>query len=67
MPSKNRWFKLLGLSTLVGVAATGVLAARQPRPERELEKWQIPERLHRRHAQARQRMEDAQAGTWGSE
>jgi len=67
MPSTNRWRKLLGLSTVLGVAATGVLVARSRRPRRDYEKWQITERLRRRHSEARQRLEDAQSGVWGSE
>lgn len=67
MPSRDRWAKLLGLSTVVGVAAAGALAARAQRPQRDYARWQITERLHRRHAEARRRIEDAQAGVWGSE
>ena len=67
MPSRDRWAKLLGLSTVVGVAAAGVLVARAPRPAADYARWQVTERLHRRHAEARQRLEEAQAGVWGSE
>lgn len=68
MPSRDRWLKLLGLSTVIGVAATGALAARTARAQRsDYARWQITERLRRRHAEARRRLEDAEAGVWGSE
>lgn len=67
MPSRDRWVKLLGLSAVVGVAAAGALASRVQRPQRDYERWEVTERLHRRHAEARQRLDDAHAGVWGSE
>jgi len=67
MPSRDRWLKLLGLGTVLGVTATGALAARAMRPQRDYASWQITEHLRRRHAEARRRREDAEAGVWGSE
>ena len=67
MASRDRWLKLLGLGAVVGVAAGGALAARARRPQRDYARWQVTEHLHRRHADARHRVEDAEAGVWGSE
>ena len=67
MPSRDRWLKLLGLGAVAGVAATGALVARSRRPQRDYERWQVTEHLHRRHTDARRRLEDAEAGVWGSE
>ena len=67
MPSRDRWLKLLGLGAVLGVTASGVLAARAQRPQRDYERWQITEHLRRRHADARRRRDDAAAGVWGSE
>lgn len=67
MPSRDRWVKLLGLGAVLGVAATGAVAARVARPQREYARWQVTEHLHRRHSEARRRWSDAEAGVWGSE
>lgn len=45
-----RWWKLLGLAGLVGVAATGVVIARAQRQRRAYTPQEIRERLHARHA-----------------
>jgi hypothetical protein len=47
---RMRW-KLLGLAGLAGVAATGVLIARQRRAQREYPPDELQERLHRRLAE----------------
>jgi len=44
-----RWWKLLGLAGLVGVAATGVVVARAERQRRAYTPQEIRERLHARH------------------
>ncbi|HHU10919.1 MAG TPA: hypothetical protein GXZ60_13040 [Intrasporangiaceae bacterium] len=67
MPSRERWIKLLGLGTIIGVAASGALVARAARPRRDYERWEITERLHRRYDEARERLEVAEGGVWGAE
>lgn len=47
-----RWWKLLGLAGLVGVAATGVMIARDERHRRAYTPDEIRERLHARLADA---------------
>jgi len=47
-----RWWKLLGLAGLVGVAATGVVIARAERQRRAYTPQEIRERLHARHREA---------------
>ncbi|MEV0678734.1 hypothetical protein AB0I60_19680 [Actinosynnema sp. NPDC050436] len=47
-----RWWKLAGLAAFVGVAATGVVAARAERRRRAYTPEQIRERLHTRLAEA---------------
>ncbi len=47
-----RWWKILGLAGFVGVAATGVVIARDERRRRAYTPEQIRERLHERHAEA---------------
>jgi hypothetical protein len=44
--------KIIGLAGLAGVAATGVLVARQRRARREYTPDELRERLHSRLAQA---------------
>jgi hypothetical protein len=46
---RMRW-KLVGLAGLAGVAATGVVVARQRRAQHEYEPDELRERLHRRLA-----------------
>jgi len=47
-----RWWKVLGLAGFVGVAATGVVIARQERRRRAYTPEQVRERLHARFAEA---------------
>jgi len=46
-----RWWKILGLAGLAGVAATGVVIARSERRRRAYTPEQIRERLHERAAE----------------
>ncbi|MEU5943777.1 hypothetical protein ABZ807_32540 [Micromonospora sp. NPDC047548] len=47
-----RWWKVLGLAGLAGVAATGVVIARAERRRRAYTPEEIRDRLRERHAQA---------------
>jgi hypothetical protein len=47
-----RWWKVLGVAGVVGVAATGVVITRSERRRRAYTPEQIRERLHARHADA---------------
>jgi hypothetical protein len=47
-----RWWKLLGLAGVAGVAATGVVIARAERKRRAYTPEEIRERLHARVNQA---------------
>jgi len=47
-----RWWKMLGLAGLAGVAATGVVIARSERRRRAYTPDQIRDRLHSRLAEA---------------
>jgi hypothetical protein len=47
-----RWWKILGLAGMAGVAATGVVIARAERRRRAYTPEQIRERLHARAAEA---------------
>lgn len=47
---RMRW-KLVGLAGLAGVAATGVVVARQRRAQRDYQPDELRERLHRRLAE----------------
>jgi hypothetical protein len=47
-----RWWKILGLAGMAGVAATGVVVARSERRRRAYTPEQIRERLHERAAEA---------------
>lgn len=47
-----RWWKVLGLAGLAGVAATGVVTARAERRRRSYTPEEIRSRLHERVAQA---------------
>lgn len=49
---KGRVWKLLGLAGLVGVAATGVVVARDQRQRTQLTPEEIRDRLHRRLEQS---------------
>jgi hypothetical protein len=48
-----RWWKILGLAGIAGVAATGVVIARSERRRRAYTPEEIRERLHARAAEAR--------------
>ncbi|MBE1613025.1 hypothetical protein [Actinopolymorpha pittospori] len=47
-----KWWKLVGLAGIVGVAATGVVVARAERRRRAYTPEQIRSRLHERYAEA---------------
>ena len=47
-----RWWKILGLAGMAGVAATGVVIARSERRRRAYTPEEIRERLHARAAEA---------------
>uniref|UniRef100_UPI0034A0464A hypothetical protein n=1 Tax=Micromonospora sp. NBRC 110009 TaxID=3061627 RepID=UPI0034A0464A len=47
-----RWWKVLGLAGLAGVAATGVVVARAERRRRAYTPEEIRDRLRERHARA---------------
>jgi hypothetical protein len=49
-----RWWKMLGLAAFAGVAATGVVIARDQRRRRAYTPDEIRERLHTRLAEAPQ-------------
>ena len=57
-----RWWKMLGLAGLAGVAATGVVIARSERRRRAYTPPEIRARLHARLAQAPQSGQDAGHG-----
>jgi hypothetical protein len=46
-----RWWKVLGLAGVVGVAATGAVVARAERRRRSYAPDEIRDRLHARHAE----------------
>jgi len=47
-----RWWKVVGLAGLAGVAATGVVVARAERRRRAYTPDEVRERLHQRVAEA---------------
>jgi hypothetical protein len=47
-----RWWKLIGLAALAGVAATGVVVVRSERKRRSYTPEEIRQRLHERAARA---------------
>jgi hypothetical protein len=47
-----RWWKVVGLASFVGVAATGVVIARAQRRRRAYTPDEIKTRLRERHAEA---------------
>lgn len=67
MPSRNRWWKLLGLSTVLGVAASGAVAARSVRPQVAYSPNAVTERLRARYREAKAVADEASAGVDGSE
>ena len=54
-----RWQKILGLAAFAGVAATGVVIARDQRRRRAVTPQQIRTRLHARLAEASEAPADA--------
>lgn len=52
MRQRMRWWKVLGLAGLAGVAATGVVVARAERRRRAYTPEEIRDRLRERHARA---------------
>ena len=50
-----RWWKVLGLAGVVGVAATGAAVARAERRRRAYTPEEIRDRLHERHAEVIER------------
>ncbi|MFC4017670.1 hypothetical protein ACFOW4_06900 [Micromonospora sp. GCM10011542] len=52
MRQRMRWWKVLGLAGLAGVAASGVVIARAERRRRAYTPDEIRQRLRERHAQA---------------
>ncbi|WFE52843.1 hypothetical protein [Micromonospora sp. WMMD1155] len=52
MAQRMRWWKVLGLAGLAGVAASGVVIARAERRRRAYTPEEIRQRLLERHAQA---------------
>lgn len=52
--AKWSWWKLLGAAGIVGVAATGVLVARQERARRAYTPQEIRSRLHARYEEIAQ-------------
>ncbi|MDG6103489.1 hypothetical protein Daura_35665 [Dactylosporangium aurantiacum] len=49
---KAKWWKVLGLAGVVGVAATGVVVARAERRRRAYTPEEIRDKLRQRHAVA---------------
>jgi hypothetical protein len=47
-----RWWKMLGLAGLAGVAATGVVIARDERRRRAYTPDEVRDRLHARYGEA---------------
>ncbi|MEU6021294.1 MULTISPECIES: hypothetical protein [unclassified Micromonospora] len=52
MRRRVRWWKVLGLAGLAGVAASGVVIARAERRRRAYTPEEIRDRLRNRHAEA---------------
>jgi hypothetical protein len=52
MRQRMRWWKVLGLAGLAGVAASGVVIARAERRRRAYTPEEIRDRLRERHARA---------------
>jgi hypothetical protein len=46
-----RWWKVVGMAGVAGVAATGVVIARRERQRRSFTPEQVRSRLHERHAE----------------
>lgn len=56
-PRGRQWLKVVGAAGLVGVAATGIFAARTERRRQAYEPEEIRERLHERYARIQSRRE----------
>ena len=56
-PRGRQWLKVLGAAGGMGVAASGLLAARTERRRRAYEPEEIRERLHERYARIQSRRE----------
>jgi hypothetical protein len=54
-----RWWKVIGLAGVAGVAATGVAIARSERQRRAYTPEEIRSKLHQRLAQASTRAEES--------
>ncbi|AVZ39545.1 MULTISPECIES: hypothetical protein [Dietzia] len=54
-PRGRQWFKVVGAAGVVGVAATGILAARTERRRQAYEPDEIRERLHQRYTRLQSR------------
>jgi hypothetical protein len=52
MRQRMRWWKVLGLAGLAGVAASGVVIARAERRRRAYTPEEVRDRLRERHAKA---------------
>lgn len=59
MGHRMRWWKVLGLAGLAGVAASGVVIARAERRRRAYTPEEIRQRLLERHAQANEAADSA--------
>ncbi|WP_422735870.1 hypothetical protein ACN263_19810 [Micromonospora sp. WMMD729] len=59
MGQRMRWWKILGLAGLAGVAASGVVIARAERRRRAYTPEEIRQRLRERHAQANEAADPA--------
>ncbi|MFY1616566.1 hypothetical protein [Micromonospora sp. WMMD736] len=59
MGHRMRWWKVLGLAGLAGVAASGVVIARAERRRRAYTPEEIRQRLRERHAQANEAADSA--------
>ncbi|WP_250007038.1 hypothetical protein [Actinoplanes sp. M2I2] len=53
-----RWWKVVGLAGLAGVAASGVVVARAERKRRQYTPDEIRDRLHQRVAEAADESDD---------
>jgi cytochrome c-type biogenesis protein CcmE len=52
MANRNRWWKVLGVASVVGVAATGALVARDERQRRAYTPDEVRDRLRERLEQS---------------
>ena len=63
MANANRWWKVLGVASVVGVVATGVLVARDERQRRAYTPDEVRERLRERVQRAEEDPPAAGRGT----